>query len=385
MGASSSRASQARSSAIDRQLEEESLRFKKEVPILVLGTHETSKSTLVKHMKLVHGGFTPEELAACRSAIHTTVIEAAQALVLALQKRSRLDGMLAEEHRHLPETILRANAEDALSPEFADAIEALWRTTTVTRFLDDEVFTLPDSAFYFFTEIQRLAQPQYIPTENDVLRAPAQKSTVTETRFNMGTLSIRLIDVGPLRSERRKWIHCFESVTSIIFCTALSDYDQVLLEERGLTRMHESLVLFDSIVNSRWFMRTSIILFFTEIDVFRAKMHKIPLSTYFPEYTGGPDINKAAKYILWRFMQENRARLSVYPHPIAVILVRLALATLLSFCCCHAHSCALTNTYAHSLICTKDTKSVRLVFAAVKETILQNALKDSKVLETQVL
>lgn len=42
-----------------------------------------------------------------------------------------------------------------------------------------------------------------------------------------------MFDVGGQRSERRKWIHCFESVTSIIFCTALSEYDQVLLEERN--------------------------------------------------------------------------------------------------------------------------------------------------------
>jgi hypothetical protein len=40
-----------------------------------------------------------------------------------------------------------------------------------------------------------------------------------------------MFDVGGQRSERAKWIHCFESVTSIIFCTALSEYDQVLLEE----------------------------------------------------------------------------------------------------------------------------------------------------------
>jgi hypothetical protein len=78
-----------------------------------------------------------------------------------------------------------------------------------------------------------------------------------------------------------------------------------------------------------------------------AKMkNQVPLEKYFPEYTGGPDINKAAKYILWRFMQTNRARLSVYPH--------LTQAT--------------------------DTGNIRLVFAAVKETILQNALKDSGIL-----
>jgi hypothetical protein len=42
-----------------------------------------------------------------------------------------------------------------------------------------------------------------------------------------------MFDVGGQRSERKKWIHCFEAVTSIIFCVALSEYDQVLLEESG--------------------------------------------------------------------------------------------------------------------------------------------------------
>jgi hypothetical protein len=78
--------------------------------------------------------------------------------------------------------------------------------------------------------------------------------------------------------------------------------------------MQESLVLFESVINSRWFLRTSVILFLNKIDVFKAKLPKVPLDRYFPEYTGGPDINKAAKYILWRFTQTNRARLSVYPH-----------------------------------------------------------------------
>jgi guanine nucleotide-binding protein G(i) subunit alpha len=123
----------------------------------------------------------------------------------------------------------------------------------------------------------------------------------------------------------------FEAVTSIIFCVALSEYDQVLLEENGQVspplsisaitpaandqnRMQESLVLFESVINSRWFLRTSVILFLNKIDVFKQKLPKVPLVHYFPEYTGGSDINKAAKYILWRFTQTNRARLSVYPH-----------------------------------------------------------------------
>ncbi|KAJ9666844.1 Guanine nucleotide-binding protein alpha-2 subunit [Coniosporium apollinis] len=162
----------------------------------------------------------------------------------------------------------------------------------------------------------------------------------------MGQLSIHMFDVGGQRSERKKWIHCFENVTSIIFCVALSEYDQVLLEESSQNRMMESLVLFDSVVNSRWFMRTSIILFLNKVDLFKQKLARSPLGNYFPDYSGGNDVNRAAKYLLWRFNQVNRAHLNLYPH--------LTQAT--------------------------DTSNIRLVFAAVKETILQNALKDSGIL-----
>jgi guanine nucleotide-binding protein subunit alpha len=93
---------------------------------------------------------------------------------------------------------------------------------------------------------------------------------------------------------------------------------------------------------------------------------QVALERYFPEYTGGADINKAAKYILWKFMQANRARLSVYPQ--YVYSFRLCIET------------GLINVHVFSLTQATDTTNIRLVFAAVKETILQNALKDSGIL-----
>ncbi len=47
------------------------------------------------------------------------------------------------------------------------------------------------------------------------------------------TVTCRLFDVGGQRSERKKWIHCFEDVTAIIFCVAMSEYDQVLHEDES--------------------------------------------------------------------------------------------------------------------------------------------------------
>ncbi|KAJ3905859.1 heterotrimeric G-protein alpha subunit, GPA3-like protein [Lentinula edodes] len=340
-----------RSDAIDRQIEDDSKKFKRECKILLLGSGESGKSTIVKQMRIIHkDGFPDSERATYRSIVYRNVLDSAQAIIVAMRKLGidctiYSNRMLADKimDYHLDET-----TAFTLSPEIADAIHQFWGDPVMSKVVDEHgsEFYLMDSAPYFFGEVLRIGSPDYLPTETDVLRARQKSTGITETRFTMGQLSIHMFDVGGQRSERRKWIHCFESVTSIIFCTALSEYDQVLLEERNQNRMTESLILFESIINSRWFLRTSIILFLNKIDVFKKKLPKVPLERYFPEYTGGNDINKAAKYILWKFMQANRARLSVYPH--------LTQAT--------------------------DTTNIRLVFAAVKETILQNALKDSGIL-----
>jgi hypothetical protein len=52
-----------------------------------------------------------------------------------------------------------------------------------------------------------------------------------------------MVDVGGQRSERRKWIHCFENVTSIMFLAALSEYDQVLVESDNEVKIAKYLFL----------------------------------------------------------------------------------------------------------------------------------------------
>lgn len=134
----------------------------------------------------------------------------------------------------------------------------------------------------------------------------------TEEDLPITIWSHSILNVGIQRSERRKWIHCFESLTSIIFCVDLSDYDQYS-EETGENRMAESIALFGSVVNSQWFVRTTIILFLNKPDLLKIKLPKVPLERHFPDYTGGADVKEAAKYILRRLMQENRMKLNVYP------------------------------------------------------------------------
>lgn len=314
------------------------------------GSGESGKSTIVKQMKIIHqNGYTREELLLYRLTVLKNLVDSAQAIVLALRKFELEPSNI--ENREICDKILQyrvdADPNTVLDQQITESIESLWKDPIIPSIVDrSSEFYLMDSAPYFFDNVRRIGSIDFVPNEDDVLRARSKTTGISETRFNMGQLSIHLFDVGGQRSERKKWIHCFEAVTSIIFCVALSEYDQVLLEESGQNRMAESLVLFESVVNSRWFLRTSIILFLNKIDVFKQKIPRVALSNFFPEYSGGADVNKAAKYILWRFTQTNRARLSIFPH--------LTQAT--------------------------DTSNIRLVFAAVKETILQNALRDSGIL-----
>ncbi|KAE8444501.1 G protein alpha subunit [Mollisiaceae sp. DMI_Dod_QoI] len=339
-----------RSQAIDKKLEEDSRRLRRECKILLLGSGESGKSTIVKQMKIIHqNGYTVDELALYRLTIYKNLIDCAKALIGAMRQFNiePTNPVNIEYSDYLYDYSVDPNPHTPLSPKVATAIISLWADGSIETLMERQSeFYLMDSAPYFFEEANRIAAPEYIPVEADVLRARTKTTGIYETRFTMGSLSIHMFDVGGQRSERKKWIHCFENVTSIIFCVALSEYDQVLLEESNQNRMMESLVLFDSVVNSRWFMRTSIILFLNKVDLFRSKLGRSPLSNYFPDYSGGNDINRASKYLLWRFNQVNRAHLNLYPH--------LTQAT--------------------------DTSNIRLVFAAVKETILQNALKDSGIL-----
>lgn len=60
----------------------------------------------------------------------------------------------------------------------------------------------------------------------------------------------------------------------------------VLAEDEEMNRMIESMKLFDSICNSKWFVETSIILFLNKKDLFEDKIRRSPLTICFPEYSG---------------------------------------------------------------------------------------------------
>ena len=81
---------------------------------------------------------------------------------------------------------------------------------------------LKDSTKYYLDAIDRLGEPSYRPTEQDILRTRFRTTGIVEMKFTFSKLSFKLMDVGGQRTERRKWIHTFEDVQAANFCADLS-------------------------------------------------------------------------------------------------------------------------------------------------------------------
>ena len=114
---------------------------------------------------------------------------------------------------------------------YVQAIKDLWNDSGIKEcYARRREYQITDSTQYYLSDIDRIAHPDYLPTQQDILRVRLPTSGIFEYPFELDKIRFRIVDVGGQRSERRKWIHSFENVTSIIFFSALSEFDQVLLE-----------------------------------------------------------------------------------------------------------------------------------------------------------
>ncbi|KAJ3085422.1 guanine nucleotide-binding protein subunit alpha [Quaeritorhiza haematococci] len=335
-----------RNDDIDQQLKKERMNMRNEVKMLLLGAGESGKSTILKQMKLIHdNGYSQDEREAFKEIIFSNTVQSMRVILEAMQNMGiPLERDDNEKHRAVILDLPNQIEAEVFPAEVAVAVKNLWQDQGVQAcFARSREYQLNDSAKYYFESIDRIAAPDYLPTDQDVLRSRVKTTGITETTFHIGDLTYRMFDVGGQRSERKKWIHCFENVTAIVFLVAISEYDQVLVEDETVNRMQEALTLFDSICNSRWFVKTSIILFLNKIDLFREKLPKSPMGKYFPDYTGGENYDAACEYILNRFVSLNQSdQKQIYTH----------------------------------FTCATDTTQIKFVMAAVNDIIIQTNLRD---------
>nr|XP_057926430.1 guanine nucleotide-binding protein subunit alpha-14-like isoform X2 [Doryrhamphus excisus]XP_057926432.1 guanine nucleotide-binding protein subunit alpha-14-like isoform X2 [Doryrhamphus excisus] len=297
-------------------------------------------------MRIIHGGgYSEEDKRSYAKLVYQNIYTSMQTMLRAMHTMH-----LPFDHTHNQNSatmILEVEVDkvEDLDQNHVDAIRGLWTDGGVQECYERRrEYQLSDSTKYYLTELERIAQPSYVPSLQDILRVRVPTTGIIEYPFDMESVIFRMVDVGGQRSERRKWIHCFENVTSIIFLVALSEYDQVLVECDNENRMEESKALFKTIITYSWFQRSSVILFLNKTDILKEKIMHSHLADYFPQFTGPrQDAVSAQEFILKMYQEQNPDKdKTLYPH----------------------------------FTCATDTENIRFVFVAVKDTILRHNLKD---------
>ncbi|CAJ1070150.1 guanine nucleotide-binding protein subunit alpha-14-like [Xyrichtys novacula] len=330
---------------IERQLRRDKEKSHNELKLLLLGTGESGKSTFIKQMRIIHGrGYNEADRKGFTRLVFQNIVTAIQALIHAMKtlQISYNDDRNISHAEKLSQ--VEADQVSTLEAWQADAIKRVWNDHGVQKCYDRRrEFQLSDSAKYYLDDLDRIASLSYVPTLQDILRVRVPTTGIIEYPFDLSKVVFRMVDVGGQRSERRKWIHCFEDVTSIIFLAALSEYDQVLIENANDNRLKESIALFRTILSSPWFQESSTILFLNKTDLLKEKITKSHLANYFPAFKGPKgDAKSAEDFILQMYVDHHKGRhKSLYTH----------------------------------FTCATDTENIRVVFKDVKNTLFRDNLE----------
>ena len=245
--------------------------------------------------------------------------------------------------------------------DFRSLLSLLWSDQGIRSAFERRAeYHLPDSMGYFYDHIDRISLPDYVPTQQDILYCRKTTKGINEFRLQISNVPFLFVDVGGQRTQRQKWLQCFDRVTAILFLASTSEFDQKLLEDKRVNRLEESRNIFDTIVNHRTFADVSIILFLNKMDLLEDKVtrKKVDISGYFPEFSEDPelvrkhvnkfngdptDLNDVKNFILFLFVVKQKFIHSQRP-------------------------------IYHHFTTAVNTKNIQFVFSSVKETILRKNL-----------
>lgn len=256
--------------------------------LLLLGAGECGKSTVVKQIKLiwkVGGGPTDREKMECILGLRRNCIEAIQTM---LEGSKKLQIPLSNQDlRPVFEEIAALDSNTPMTPALATKISNVWKDSGIQATFDrrDEFWNM-DGTPYYLNEILRIAEVDFSPTEDDMVMTRVRTTGIVVTAVQENPYTYQVVDVGGQRSERRKWIHCFDDVRAIIFLEGLAGYNQVLFEDSSVNRMRESLNLFEEVVKNPLFRKTVFFIFLNKKDLFEEMIPRYPLKNCFPEYDG---------------------------------------------------------------------------------------------------
>lgn len=283
MGCGPSSPEAKRTADIDRGLRHNKHDADKIIKLLLLGAGESGKSTIFKQMKKMYGTQpTDEEMVRVTSYVRENCINFMKSLADAAADFGYASNLSSDQIDTVNELSDISNPEE-LTPDLATRLRALWDTTPFQdTFKRRNEFQIIESHTTFIEKIVEISDRNYTADFNDMLLVRIKTSGIRNEALQIDRQTFHIYDVGGQKNERRKWMHCFEGVTAIIFVVALSEYDQVLLEDQQKNRMVDAIELFREIANSPFFVAkdnrpaTKILVFMNKEDLFKKKLENGP-------------------------------------------------------------------------------------------------------------
>lgn len=304
----------AQNKRVESQLKAELKARRLERSILVLGAGGCGKSTFLSQVKRFHGRSAGEEFPAEHTAavLRGNLLDNAAALVA---KFTPTDGKpaapagfsappsdAAATLAGLNKLLSGATPPDAAAfcEQFGQLLaHRYWRKRLEPRL---ELLKLSDAARFLFDNHVRIMDANFQPSLDDVMWMRQRTSGVVDYFFSYKEMKLKIVDVGGQRAERSKWIHCFADVNVLVFFASLGEYDLTLEEDPATNRMHESLTLWEEIVNSRWFLNKPVTLVLNKRDVFEKKFPLSPLSKTFVDFPKDGDVEQGMQFIAEKFL-----------------------------------------------------------------------------------
>mmetsp|Transcript_7152 Transcript_7152/g.14882 ORF Transcript_7152/g.14882 Transcript_7152/m.14882 type:complete len:362 (+) Transcript_7152:77-1162(+) len=348
---SEERAQQQANKEVEKAMQDAFQKEQEKIKLLLLGAGESGKSTIFKQMRVLYGApLSEEEKRQITPVVYSNTITSMKCLC---ENTTALgyEGDIAPENKEHFATVSAADDNGEIDVPLGTAIKALWNDPGIGKTWERRSeFQIVESVKAYFREIDRIMADDYVATQQDMLLARVRTSGIVTEKYIIDGTPFEMYDVGGQRNERKKWIHCFDDVTAVIFVAALSEYDQRLFEDANTNRMTEAIDLFDEIANNRYFRESSMILFLNKRDLFEEKILRVSIKDQvgfgdFPAQLGDPDYYKiGVDYFLTKFIgvNENEDRI-IY----------------------------------HHITCATDSQNVQVVFNACKDIILRGNLKDS--------
>ena len=290
------------------------------VKLLLLGAGESGKSTIFKQMRVLFGApLSDDERQQITPVVYNNTITSMK-ILCAETRRMGYEGDVVAKDRL--DFILGVDDQSEINDEVGVAIKELWTDPGVLKAWKRRAeYQIVESVKYYFNEIERIMQSDYVATQQDMLLARVRTSGIVTERYVIDGVDFEMYDVGGQRNERKKWIHCFDDATAVIFVAALSEYDQALFEDSSANRMTEAVDLFGDICNNAVFAQSSMILFLNKKDLYEEKIKEVhigdqPAFSDFPCELGDADYyDRGVQYFLDKFLAQNQSdERQIYHH-----------------------------------------------------------------------